>query len=442
MAGQDDDQSVRLSEVFRRITRHWRLIVAITALCALAGAGYSLLQEKQYTASATLTVSPITTNPFNAGAVNQQINITTEREILSSREVARIAAETLDTGVSPAQLLAGSEVSAPSGSQVLEVTVTADRPEDAADFANALAEAYLEFRAEGAADVALGFIDELDRRIATLEQAETLDPAARAELSSLRDQRASLSLVAENPGRIIGEAAAPSSPSSPGLASWILIGTAVGLLLGAVAAFIRDRFDPVLRSASKLRERTTERIIVFEDEDDQEAARWMIRALLDRQERPGGGTDQLRVLLLDLDGHALERFASTLLNVLRDAPLRSGVAVMDGRTFPVALHGAGATPDDGDLDVVFVDASAVQDAPARATLADTASCVVLVASARTRGEVLDAVLQDLGNGMASRAPAVVFAFLDNASTADAAASGRRHRRRSGELPGTVPAQTP
>ncbi len=423
MAAQERDQTVQLGEVFRRLVRRWRLIVAVTVVFAIAGAVYSFLQEEQYTASATLTVSPITTNPFNAGAVNQQINITTEREILSSREVARMAADSLGQDVTPAELLAGSEVSAPSGSQVLEVTATADRPEDAADYANALAEAYLEFRAEGAAEVALGFIDDLDRRIAGLEQADALDPAGRAELSSLRDQRASLSLVAENPGRIIGEAAPPSSPSSPGFTSWILIGTALGLLVGTAAAFFRDRFDPFIRTASKMRERTGVRVIAFRTDDDAEAARWTVRALMERRRAADASGSSLRVLLIDLDGRPLRRLVEGLREVLDGTPLRARVIVADDASFHVGWQDDPRAGEGGG-EIVFIDASAVADAPSRAVLADSASCVVIVASPRSRGAALESVLRDVGPST----PAPVFVFVEEVP--EPSARGRRHRRPS------------
>ncbi|MHA7180682.1 YveK family protein [Arthrobacter sp. MDB2-24] len=417
-------QTVRLSEVFDRIVKRWRLILAITLVGAVLGAAYSLVQRDQYTASATLTVSPITTNPFNAGAVNQQINITTERAILNSREVARIAADKLDRDVSPTQLLAGSEVAAPSGSQVLEVTVTADSPDDAAAFANALADAYLEFRAQGAAEVALGFIDDLDRRIAALTQSDKLNAADRAELSALQDQRSSLSLVGANPGRIIGEAAVPETPSSPGIAVWVIIGTAVGLLVGTTCAFLRDRFDPLLRSVSKLRERTGARVIEFQDERDRVAARWAIRAVSERS-RGQDAAKPLRVVFLDTRQTSAEPLVETLKDEFRRAGLIAETITVDDLLQtplkpPREAVSAGHVPD-----LLLLDASTVHDEPGRASVVEGAASVLIVASSTTRTAAFDRLLSDVQ--ATHTAPLLLFVGQTSQTGSEAPASRARRR---------------
>lgn len=420
-------QTVRLSDVFKRMIKRWRLILAITLVGAVLGAAYSLVQRDQYTASATLTVSPITTNPFNAGAVNQQINITTERAILNSREVARIAAEKLDRDVSPTQLLAGSEVAAPSGSQVLEVTVTTDSPEDAADFANALADAYLEFRAQGAAEVALGFIDGLDRRIAALDRSETLSAAERGELSSLQDQRASLSLVGANPGRIIGEAAVPESPSSPGMAVWVLIGSAVGLLVGTTCAFLRDRFDPLLRSVSKLRDRTGARVIEFQDERDRIGARWAIRAVSERSRGQEDAAEPLRVVLLDTRHVSTEPLVETLKDESRRAGLTAETITVDDLLLTPLSSSRPPASTGPAPDLLLLDASAVRDEPERASVVEGAASVLVVASSTTRTATLDRLLSEVH--LAHSAPLLLFVGQTSQSRSKASPSKAERRPR-------------
>jgi hypothetical protein len=61
---------------------------------------------------------------------------------------------------------------------VLQVSVAASTPDEAADYANAMAEAYLTFRGQGAAQLAQGRIAEIDQRIAELQGDENLGETA------------------------------------------------------------------------------------------------------------------------------------------------------------------------------------------------------------------------------------------------------------------------
>jgi capsular polysaccharide biosynthesis protein len=416
-------ETVQFSEVISRTARLWRLILAITLIGGVLGAAYSFIQQDRYTATASLTVSPITTNPFNSGPVNQQINITTERAILNSPEVARIAADSLDRDVSPDELLAGSEVAAPSGSQILEVTVTAGSPSDAAEFANALAAAYLQFRAEGAADVALGFIDALDRRILTLEGAETLDATDRAELSSLREQRSSLSLVAENPGRIIGEATAPSSPSTPGLLVWTVIGSALGLLLGSTLAFLKDTLDPYTRNASKLRQKTGSRVVEFRGDHDKDAARRTVRLILQRTADGHAATEPRRVVLLDTRDDSNPSLLENLFDALERAALSTRVVTAAYHMLP-SLPSPSSTHDaDQQPAVLLIDASGAREESWKDLVLEDGAGLLIATHRTTRITEISRITAD------TRAASVeppIFLFIDDA--ADHASRSTTHRR--------------
>jgi capsular polysaccharide biosynthesis protein len=419
-------ETVQLSEVISRTAQRWRLILAVALVGALLGAVYSFVQQDRYTATAALTVSPITTNPFNSAAVNQQINITTERAILNSPEVARMAADSLDRGVSPDELLAGSEVAAPSGSQVLEVTVTAGSPSDAADYANALAAAYLQFRAEGAADVALGFIDALDQRILALEGAATLDDADRAELSSLREQKSSLSLVAENPGRIIGEATAPSSPSSPGLLVWTAIGLALGLLLGSVLAFLKDRLDPYVRSASRLRERTGSRVVEFRGDQDKDAARRTIRMILQRAPHGRAATEPLRVVLLDTRDVSTQPLLEILLDALQNAEVSTRVVTAAYHLLP-SLPSRTSTQDaDQQPAVLLIEASGAREESWKELVLEDGAGLVVVTHSTTRTAGPSRITAD--TRAASMEPPI-FLFIDDSTNqvSRSATHQRKHK---------------
>lgn len=270
--------TVKLLDFLRMLAHRWRVVLATAMVCVVSGMALGMSAPKTYTATASLTVSPITTNPFSSAAVNQQINITTERAILSSGEVAAIAAKELGEKVSPGSLQSNAETAAPSGSQILEVSVTLPDPQKAADQANALAKAYLQFRSQGAAEVAAGYIKQLNASIDGLNAKSKLTDSQVQQLQDLIQQRTSLTLASASPGRIIGYASAPDGPSSMGVMVFLTAGAVGGLLLGLTLALLRERTDPKVRTAARLGS-LFEKDLVILDDQDHESVRWLVRTV-------------------------------------------------------------------------------------------------------------------------------------------------------------------
>ncbi|PYI37322.1 hypothetical protein CVS30_16030 [Arthrobacter psychrolactophilus] len=305
--------TVKLSDLAKIIAHRWLVIVVTLACCVSIAAFLGMAAPKTYTATASLTVSPITTNPFSSAAVNQQINITTERAILASGEVAALAAKDLGEKVTPGTLQSNSETAAPSGSQVLQVSVTLPDGQKAADQANALAKAYLQFRSEGAAEVAAGYIEQLDARIKTLTDQSVLSDGQLQQLQDLMQQRTSLILASATPGRIIGYATSSSGQSSMSILVFLAAGTMGGLLLGMGLALLRERTDPLVRRTARQGAFFDSELVRLND-DDQESVRWLVRnvrGLGSRQPRqhttfvgiislPGGGPAGLAWWLAEL----------------------------------------------------------------------------------------------------------------------------------------------
>lgn len=294
--------TLRLSDLAKMTVRRWPVIVVTAACCIAVGLLFGLTAAKTYTATASLTVSPITTNPFSSAAVNQQINITTERAILSSGEVAALAAKDLGEKVSPGTLQSNAETAAPSGSQILEVSVTLPDAQKAADQANALAKAYLQFRSEGAAEVAAGYIKQLDARIKTLSDLPAPSDSQVQQLQDLLQQRTSLVLASASPGRIIGFATVPSQQSSMGVLVFMAAGSMGGLLLGISLALLRERTDPRVRTAAR-QSALFENDLVILNDDDQESVRWLVRTV--RRTGPkvqGGHTTFVGIIALPGSG--------------------------------------------------------------------------------------------------------------------------------------------
>jgi capsular polysaccharide biosynthesis protein len=232
------------------LRRRWLTVAVGAFVGVLLGLGLAQVMPTTYAATASLVVSPVVTNPFSDA--REEVNIRTEQEILGSREVAARASEILGIPLEPDSfLLTQADIAAPSGSQVLQMTVQADSPQQAADAANALSQAYLEFRREGADATIQQYLERIDAQLATLQSEAASEETLRL-ISVLQEQRLNLTLTGVEPGRIIGYAEAPAGPSSPGLKVILPGGVALGVLLGVVAAIAVERLDRRVRSADRL----------------------------------------------------------------------------------------------------------------------------------------------------------------------------------------------
>lgn len=295
---QEYKQPMLLSDLWRRIAYRWKTAAVVFVLVLFATLTFGIVSNTNYSAKTVLTVNALTTNPFSSATVSQQINITTERAILSSGEVARRAAKNLGEESSAAALSENASIEAPQGSQVLTVTVVDSDPERAANKANALAAAYLDFRAEGAAKVADTYIKAIDKRIAALTESGKNGSSSELALSDLINQRNDLSLVAENPGRIIGFADPADTRAYPSLALYAVAGVAGGIVLGLIAAVVRDRFSRRTGNPTRLAESTDHPVLKIRDAEDLEGARWVVRSQIDSASDATGHAKAIGVLSL------------------------------------------------------------------------------------------------------------------------------------------------
>lgn len=298
-----------ITYVLHAFKRRWLTLVLAVVLGALAGGAFAMATPDRYASTASLVVSPVVSNPLTGAP--EDVNIRTEQEILGSREVARRAAESLGMTDSSATLWGDVEIAAPSGSQILQVTVRADTPEQAADSANAIANSYLELRREAAANVTDRYLDGVDQQIEDLSLG-TSTPADDGLIERLQQQRSSVALSDPSPGRIIGAAAPPSEASGPGLMVTLAGGTMAGLLLGAAFALLRERLDPMVRSADRLALVVGPVSVIASRHDDEDHWMHLADEALQRS-RIDTTVDPVRVLLHSAPPAVSETVASKFL---------------------------------------------------------------------------------------------------------------------------------
>jgi len=237
--------SVTLGSQVRRIFRHRLLILLSVVIFAVAGAAYGYMTNSKYTSKASLVVYPLVVDPAGTGSANSaKVDIATESRIASSREVAQNAAksliangDTLSEAQLTSRLMNSVKVTGTSQTAVLDIEVTRPNGTEAARYANAMANAYLQVRSESLKSSVDSALHQIDEQISALEG----DNSRAGLLSQLQERRAQVQLTSTTGGRVMSEAQVPSSSSALGPVKMAIVGAVAGLLIGAVLAYGRDR---------------------------------------------------------------------------------------------------------------------------------------------------------------------------------------------------------
>jgi len=236
------------------------LVLAICIVTVPAAAlAYSLLQTKQYTASASLL--------FGATSLDQRLQSSslsdeadpervaaTNLKLVSLRRVSVLTQEAIgDPELTPSEVSDKIEVNPEGESDLVSVEATDKSPEFAAELANTFSRQYISFRRN--ADRA-----KVRRAQALIDaQLEDLSPAARLSevgenLEQRRRQLEVLGALQTGNAELVQPAAAPTSPSSPQTERNVALGLLLGLFLGVGLALLREQLDRRVRDIEDVEE--------------------------------------------------------------------------------------------------------------------------------------------------------------------------------------------
>src|SRR5437588_993091 len=239
-----------------------RRLVFVVGCALLAGAvalGFSLTQQKEYSASASLlfrdpqfdqklfgsTVFAPTSDPTREAATNVRL--------VSLEVVAARTARALHSGVAPSAVQDKVSINEQGQSDVVSITATDNNRYFAARLANTFAEQYIAFR-RGADTSKIASTSKLvHSQLQRLPKAEQAGAAGR----SLRDRAEQLQILGSlqtGNAELVQPATPPSSPSSPKPVRNAAVGLMFGLLLGVGLALIRERFDRRLKDPKEIAE--------------------------------------------------------------------------------------------------------------------------------------------------------------------------------------------
>jgi capsular polysaccharide biosynthesis protein len=272
-------------ETSREITHYasvlrsqWRPILAGIAVGLLAATGVLAFSGASHTASTDLNINVISTDPFNAQrSASGLLDGVTEAQIANSYAVAQRAAELLDQGTTPEELRQGAEASTVADATIIRISYEAATPNDARAGADALAEAYLSYRADQARERLSGVIDRIEERLGGLREdltsansrAAASEPGTTEanqaasdrelvtiEIDSLLEEKNALDLIDTSGGSVLSSASENEVASGFRPLPVLLTGMLAGLVLGVVVAFIMNAMNRRLVSTRDVEEAT------------------------------------------------------------------------------------------------------------------------------------------------------------------------------------------
>jgi capsular polysaccharide biosynthesis protein len=260
----DAADAARLSIIWQVLRQRWRLLIVITALGALVGAGVSLVFSPGYETSASVLLQ----GPRNPD------ELLTEAQVAHSTVVLDRTAAALRWNRSGTDL-ADDVTAAVADGNIIEVTAMGDTPEHAQQLADRVAQEYVTFSTQLMANTADASaqvsqeqqetlrqqIIETNQRISELHnsagQGQTIDSVGvRTELESLRTALsqavAKLDELDAVSGQakmvVMGPAERPAGPATPTMTHFVAGGAGLFFLLGLFGHLLLARSDKRLRN--------------------------------------------------------------------------------------------------------------------------------------------------------------------------------------------------
>ncbi len=253
----DDSENTTLQGSLRALRAQWLPIVGVTVFCIAAALAVSLVQQKTYSATASISVTDPNTDLGLVGGLagstqtQQQLAAAHASQVLRN-QVLSVAARDVGTHRSLASIRRALSVQVDPTSALVNVTATDHNSGFAAALANAIAQTDVR---QSVAAARANYARQARRLAAqTGSNAGGNNPAVRVVYAEQLSRLQALSAVAA-PETISTLADVPTSPTSPKPLQNAVIAAFIGLLLGVGAGTVRSSLDRRLRSPREVEKR-------------------------------------------------------------------------------------------------------------------------------------------------------------------------------------------
>jgi succinoglycan biosynthesis transport protein ExoP len=274
--------------IVRAVRRRWRPALAVLALTLLAAVVVSRVGAARYEATAQILlqqpdqVNAVLNPDATASAANAQREVNTNAELITSIPVVDAARRTLRLDESTQSLIARLAVSGEATSNLVRITASDPRPQQAALIATAVAKEYQKYRAESAQAAIGSAIDAARARLNSMSATDRGSAEGQA-LDARLHQLVPAQAIATGGVQIVRPAAVPTA-ATPRLGP---LQAAVALLLGLLLA----------AAVVAILERTDRRLL--DDEALESALGMPVLARVPRRRRRRGAEDPERVAAYD-----------------------------------------------------------------------------------------------------------------------------------------------
>lgn len=248
-----------ITSTFAALRRRLPLILLCLLVTTVAATGFSLLQQKEYTASASLLFRDpgFAEELFGSDATSASSDATREAatnvrlvglDIISLRTAKRLRGE-----LTADQIRGALEVSNDGLSDVATISVTDPDPRRARLIANTFARQFIFFRARADRSKLLRAKRVAERGIERLSGEELAGPRGEA-LSRAAEKLGILASLQTGNAELVQPADLPNEASSPKPVRNGLLGAVLGLLLGVGLALLFERLNRRLRDPEEAQE--------------------------------------------------------------------------------------------------------------------------------------------------------------------------------------------
>jgi capsular exopolysaccharide synthesis family protein len=244
-----------LRYVLRALQRRLPILLACAVLVPCAAVVFSLLQQQQYTAKASLLFrdpefdQKLFGNSFVQSQTDPTREAATNLQLVSLPRIAAMTSATLG-GVSEKEVSSAVSVAAAGQSDVATIQATASNPDFAAQLANTFANEYIVFRRDADRAKILSAQAPLQQQIAALP-ARDRSGAVGQPLQQRLDQLNVLASLQTGNAELVQAAEVPRAPSSPLPLRNGALGVFFGLLLAAGLVVLAEALDRRLRDPAE-----------------------------------------------------------------------------------------------------------------------------------------------------------------------------------------------
>lgn len=280
MQMQPDETSIDLRSYLRLLARRRWILFATLFTVVGATTLVTWRLAPVYEAVALVEIQPTSTSSSEASRVLEALvdptrGLQTQVSLAQSQETLNRAAQNLKLS-STGDLKEALSVQLQPDTQILEIRVEHERPDEARAWANAVAASYLNFRSDSVLENSMeqreqinADMEETQQRIVAIDIQSQRDAAAAAGLRAERDRELIKLTALQNRldelpdpdrtqlggGRIITAAELPTEPIRPRKLLNLALSLAIGSLLGLGLVLVAENLDDRLKNPEEVEER-------------------------------------------------------------------------------------------------------------------------------------------------------------------------------------------